>query len=377
MTRLNEEFVQSLHLEAMEFCDKALAARRKGRHAHAKRLFKKAFERENEAAKALELRLDLEPVRSVLFRSAASLAIECGEQRSAEQLIGLGLAGNPPNEIADELRDLFEQVNLERHLGLRGLELAPAEFQLSLEGNATGFGMAESAQVMGRVDVSSRMIIRTIERKLAIPFRESRPPNKEITENVELYLSVPRAASFAITIRLGVPQHEMQLRMPFMANDILYNPREVIDDVFACLESLNSDEGNLDDLIPDEIYRRNFQALARRLAPDGDRIKTVGLTVTRDGDERRVALRKSIPGSKSKVRRKEQIRLTGWLKIANEHSERNTISIVDSDNHAHKVMVPAGMMADIVKPHWGALVVVTARTTGKLPILEQIDPVLG
>ncbi|WP_243146698.1 hypothetical protein [Scytonema sp. UIC 10036] len=51
--------------------------------------------------------LDLEPTRSILHRSAAVLAVECSELRSAERLIGRALAGNPPDDIANELRDLL------------------------------------------------------------------------------------------------------------------------------------------------------------------------------------------------------------------------------------------------------------------------------
>ncbi|MEC4818413.1 MAG: hypothetical protein SAK29_34850 [Scytonema sp. PMC 1069.18] len=50
---------------------------------------------------------DLEPTRAVQGRSAATLAIECLELREAEKLIGRALAGNPPDDIANELRDLL------------------------------------------------------------------------------------------------------------------------------------------------------------------------------------------------------------------------------------------------------------------------------
>ena len=54
--------------------------------------------------------LGAEPSRSVLHRSAASLAEQCGEFREAERLIAVALSGNPPEEIAEELRDLLQQV---------------------------------------------------------------------------------------------------------------------------------------------------------------------------------------------------------------------------------------------------------------------------
>jgi hypothetical protein len=51
--------------------------------------------------------LDLELTHAALHRSAAVLALECSELREAECLIGRALAGNPPDGIADELRDLL------------------------------------------------------------------------------------------------------------------------------------------------------------------------------------------------------------------------------------------------------------------------------
>ena len=60
-------------------------------------------------------------VRSVLHRSAASLALECGALREAERLIAAALSGDPPDEIAEELRDLLEQVYFGGKKGRRPL----------------------------------------------------------------------------------------------------------------------------------------------------------------------------------------------------------------------------------------------------------------
>jgi hypothetical protein len=51
--------------------------------------------------------LDLEPTRSVLHHSAATLALECNELREAERLISRALSGFPPIDIAEELRNLL------------------------------------------------------------------------------------------------------------------------------------------------------------------------------------------------------------------------------------------------------------------------------
>lgn len=97
----------ALHDCAMASADDALAARARGEAAEAERLFRFALADERAAA---DLVVGVEPSRSVLLRSAACLALQCsglGEDREAEQLIALGLAGDPPAEIADELRALM------------------------------------------------------------------------------------------------------------------------------------------------------------------------------------------------------------------------------------------------------------------------------
>ena len=49
----------------------------------------------------------VEPTQPVPFRSAATLALDCGELCEAERLLAAALSGDPPAEIADELRDVL------------------------------------------------------------------------------------------------------------------------------------------------------------------------------------------------------------------------------------------------------------------------------
>ena len=63
-----------------------------------------ALELETEAANATSV--DMQPTHAVMFRSAASIAVQCGEYGKARRLIDKGLEGEPPGEIADELREL-------------------------------------------------------------------------------------------------------------------------------------------------------------------------------------------------------------------------------------------------------------------------------
>lgn len=103
--------VRELHTKAMAAADAAIAARRAEQPAQA--LFEQAFDFEQQA---LELLLqtehrDSEPTRSVLARSAATLALDCGKHREAERLASFGLAGQPPTPIDAELREVWDRRN--------------------------------------------------------------------------------------------------------------------------------------------------------------------------------------------------------------------------------------------------------------------------
>ncbi len=118
--------IQDLHREAMRLADEADQLRRQGDAKAAGERLQQAFARERQAAERSAADGSPEPTRSVLHRSAASLALECGDYRAAERLIAAALSGEPPDEIADELRDLLEQVYFGQPAGRRRLLTSPA-----------------------------------------------------------------------------------------------------------------------------------------------------------------------------------------------------------------------------------------------------------
>jgi hypothetical protein len=99
--------VSQFHELAMDFADQALLSRDP---RQARKLFRSAFEHERNAAELLEGAYDYEPTRSVLYRSAATLARDCRDFGEAKRLIEKGLTGNPPGDIAAELKELLQRV---------------------------------------------------------------------------------------------------------------------------------------------------------------------------------------------------------------------------------------------------------------------------
>ena len=110
MTAINKKSTAKIwHDKAMNLSQDALVLHLKGQTGFLD-LYAQAFEYEQKAALLYVKLLDKEPMRSVLFRSAASLAVECHKFSDAERLIEIGLSGNPPEMIASELRTLQEQI---------------------------------------------------------------------------------------------------------------------------------------------------------------------------------------------------------------------------------------------------------------------------
>jgi hypothetical protein len=110
---MKQELMQAIeadHIRAMEQVDRAHEAKQRGDTAAMSRHFTQAFLLEQQAAEAMAPYLDVEPTRSVLLRSAASLALECNRNEEAERLACLGLSGKPPEEIRAELRDVLMTI---------------------------------------------------------------------------------------------------------------------------------------------------------------------------------------------------------------------------------------------------------------------------
>jgi hypothetical protein len=360
-----EMTVADLHRGAMEAYDQAVAAEKAGNPERASESYRSALTLESEAAARVASRIEFEPTRSVLHRSAAAIALRCQEFRKAERLIAAALSGNPPDEIADELRELLDRVNFDRHMQLRGIHLASNEMQLSIAGNSV-------------VKVAEKLLIRTIERKRGRPFRETGRTTREIAENYQLYLSAPRTRSFAVTLRVGLPEDQRYLSG--MEDAAPESAGEVVQTLLECLTAYNEDQGQrLRELIPEESYRRNFVALARQLAPDGERVKLVGLTTEGQDSPRKVAMdrpRMAHVVDEAEKPQGEIVEVIGRLLFANSSTSKNIIKIVDDFGNKHPFVVLEGMMADIVKPLWEDRVRVTGVRKGARGIvLRDIDPI--
>ena len=369
--------INDYHNTAMEFAERALMERVRGNLENSIDFFEQALDCELKAI--AEMSEPTEPTYSVLHRSAGTLALDCNQIRKAEQIVASALAQDPPPEIMEELRDLWEQIHFRRHLELRGVTLEKNEIQMSLSGQAVGLGVISPNELFNRVNYSSRLIHRIVERRHNEPFKESGRPKKNLREPYELFVSTPRAASFSVTLRLGRPTEQLYLPL---------NTSEILNEFMDLMELVNSSKvSEIQERIPDPAYMRNFFGLAKKIAPDGERIRQVGFTATTRGAERFVEVTRptsEFPSSTIEAAppvKTEFVEVQGTLRYADAiRDSNNKIKVIDEEQETHTVNVPEGMMNDIVSPMWNSTVMIkgTRKDTGggcyiELQDIEQVE----
>ena len=96
----------SSHEEAMDLAQEGMLLQSRG-DAGALEKFRQAFILERGCAEQAKDDKANEPTRSILHNSAARLALDCGEMSEALRIANRGLDGNPPAEIAEELREVI------------------------------------------------------------------------------------------------------------------------------------------------------------------------------------------------------------------------------------------------------------------------------
>jgi len=107
--------IAELHDQAMAAAEAAFVAKRRGESQKAAELNREAYRLERKAAMSAVSVDAPEPTRSILLRGAGTLALWCGEYREAEKLAATALAGDPPPDVAEELRDLLEETDSSEH----------------------------------------------------------------------------------------------------------------------------------------------------------------------------------------------------------------------------------------------------------------------
>lgn len=362
---------RDLHSKAMESLARADVARLSGKPRSVKRHLTLSLTLEEQAAYVLRERYDAEPTRSLLFKGAAIIALRLSDWRKAEQMVAYALAGNPPIAVAEELRNLLEDIHFNRHILDSSVKLAEDELDLTVAGNAIGYGIADKDEVFRRVEVLQTIFIRNTERRMQIPFRQRGRPLPVVSREVQLFLATPRAASFGMTIKLGSDQGVL---------DGMSDVTSMVQNTLLALDAFNSENDSvLRDIIPEEVYRSNFVRQAQELLPDGRRVKAVHLAADSTSRRKVVSLtRKKRATHNADAHREGKVSesksiyfLTGEILAMDSRAKDEYIAVV-SDHGTERVYVPSEAM-DTIATYYKDRARVKVRKSGGRLVFEDID----
>ena len=361
---------QDLHRSAMDFAGQGFMAQMGPDPDAAVPLFERALEWE--LAAIAELPELVEPTYSVLHRSAGWMAFHCRQFRRAEQLACKALAGEPPADIAAELRDLLEQSNFHRHLAREEMDISQEEIGMNLVGRAVANGVVPLSGLLPRVANIQKLIYRIAQRMLNHPYRARVPEG--IRSRYPTFATAPRSGSFAISLRLGHPAPQSRLTS-------FFGPSDVIGEFIDLMAIANSgDPEAIEERIPDLSYQQNFLGLSKGIAPDGRDIRQIRFSADTNGSTRNVTFTRPASTISPVVRTSldtgaEFVEVSGTLRYADasSNSGHNRIKLIEDNGQLHSVRVPAGLMTDIVRPMWNSQVTVVGARSGKQQIITLHD----
>lgn len=369
------KLIISVHEQAMEWADRAQAARRERDEDKSKEFLQKAFELEKQAALMIQSE-ESEPTRSVLHRSAASLAFKCKKYREAEWLVSRALSGNPPGEILSELRRLSRKVHFQLRLQEQDLSLSDQEFAMYLDGNQIIEGLAPVDLITRRISKLKRIFWNTIRHENGLAFgSQTRLKDQTYT----LWVSAFAPSSIDVILKLGVSGQ--------MSISTMGGFDTIFDRVMTNFNLLNhGDYIQLEEQIADEEYYCNFVALAKEIAPDGDDVVTVNFETRVEGEPRRVSLFRQqqefneiplpnlLKSRNGLYATDEPITVRGKLQYADSMDEHKVVKLRDVDSDVTwKIIVPDAYMKDVVQPNYDENVeVVGKRMARKRPLRSTL-----
>lgn len=275
MTRPSE-----MHEEAMNILSEALFLKDKGQNEAFLKLARLALDLEEEVGAELFEKLDKEPTRSIIFRSAAEIALLVNEPERAMHLAAKGLAGYPPKSIKEELRQAFEKATFDYHRFASGTSISDQELEMVLgTGTEVGHGFVPVKEFQTRLATVINLYEKGVQRNIKRTTGKSITP-KEIKERYTPYVSEPKAASFAVKLKFLEPKENASLLENFSNSSFFI--RDLVESFILAenqeFEKLQLKLGNYSEYI-------NFISSFKILSPDGTNVSSVSFNLVNNNSE--------------------------------------------------------------------------------------------
>lgn len=371
--------VRELHNKAMEHAHRARIARNTGNFEDAINQAEIAFGFEQEAARLVPDGDKAEPTRSILYRGAASLALQCNKYPEAIKLAATGLTGNPSAKIEKDLLSILEQVKFSMFLQDQGEELESGELLLTMLGDAVSTGVVLYNEFKDRIDIAIRLVNKTVQRLMQREYQAGGQVANEY-KIFEQALAVPATQnSFSMSLRLVRREDEHQSQL------LIHDAQQVIDEIIYGVDLINSNqELALREHIKDERYYANFVNLVSAIAPDGEKISNVALSSTKTKSALTRPSREIVPITIEEPEGETgkeyiSIEIEGELRFADDeysHKSETFVGVVTSSGDKRRVKPDAGI-DELIEQYWRRRVRIIGKTDGDIIYASNIIPLDG
>jgi hypothetical protein len=251
-----------LHDEAMAVVDEARAHERNGDKEGYLQLLRKACKLEEKAARLLDQGAESEPTRSVLFRSASSLAFQAEDYHQACTLAFEGLTGDTPEECITELLDIANDAKFRLRLREQDLRVAKSEITVIVRGPRVAIGLAPAKQatlMLRRIENLLRSCIEDFFRsKIAEVESDGQIESMKI---FEVFLRQLPTEEFAVAFRLGLSE-QLHLFGPVSLGDRIVT--QFMHDLQVAVAQA-----------PGADNRDKFTKAVAKLEPDGKEVTSI------------------------------------------------------------------------------------------------------
>jgi hypothetical protein len=260
-----------IHDKAMAIVDKARDAERAGNKAGYVELLRAAYQLERQAASRLDQAPESEPTRTVLFRSASSLAFQAEDYQEACNLAFDGLTGNSPEEYAAELLEIASDAKFRLQLIGQNLQVPNAEITLTVRGPRVSIGLAPARQttlILRRIEMLLRgRVEKFFKNKLEARGVEWPLGNAKL---FDVFMRPIAADEFAVAFQLGLHE-QLSLFSTASPGD------QIVGDFIRDLQTVFREGGA-------SAKDDRFAAAVLRLEPDGKEVTSIEITAMISGE---------------------------------------------------------------------------------------------
>jgi len=338
------------HREAEELSVAAAKEMAEGRLDDALKLYARAAELERAALEAIPA--EKSRTRSILSVSVASLLYKAQMFEEAEIAIFRSLASQELLSWADlQLRELLQVVADERILAAELASRYSGEsITVALRGGEIGRGTGPLDLILEKASGFRSLLYRFAEWIGEYPIRFRGNPPKELQKLVQARATEPAIGSYRLEIRLTEPIQ------PDLFESSRVQPEAISDTLFQFMDSLTAgDSAQLEQLIPQNDYRKALLQLTGTVTPRGRRIDEIAIYRKHHGKLQKVSLTEALPPrireytpTEPKHPEAERVEIRGVLRAL--HLDKAWLELVLPDEKHEKCYTVPDMLDDVVGP---------------------------